>query len=94
VHLQGEWVPHLGQRPPGQHHPCRCLLAHPRQTVWLGETKALPDLGAACDLLEPIAGAMFRSQDQPAANQVAGAELLLPILQRRGHRDDPVHPDR
>ena len=40
------------------------------------------------------AGAMFDGQYQPTADQVAGAELLLPIAQGRDHRDNPVHPDR
>ena len=56
VHLQRERVPHLSQRPPGQHRPRRCLLAHPRQTVRPGETETLPDRGAAAAIRSnPIA---------------------------------------
>ena len=41
-----------------------------------------------------IAAAMLGGQHQSAADQIAGADLLPPILQGGGHRDHPVHPDR
>ena len=41
-----------------------------------------------------VAGSMLRGQYQPAADQIAGAELFSPIPQCRNHCDYPVHADR